>query len=247
MGQHLRSILSFALLLILTACGSSSKNTNTIAVDPAFYSIEALGREKNILGFLTDLLSEMSQRAKTPLPLETVSWNALFDGLEEGQYRGVISGMPPYNFNENTYSFSPVFLQTGPVLVVPIQSAFNSLNKLGGREVGFITGSSGAALLEKYPGIIIRPYGSIPKMLNDLAAGTLDAAIVSLLPALGYCNDLFQGTLKIVSEPLNDAGLRLITLKNKAPEMMNIFDRELKKMHDDGTYSKLMQKWNLSS
>lgn len=235
------------LLLILTACGGSPKNTHTIAIDPAFYSIEALGREKNILGFLTDLLSEMSQRAKTPLTLEVISWDALFTGLQEGQYGGVISGMPPYNFNETTYSFSPVFLQTGPVLVVPVNSSFVSLNKLSGKEVGFISGSSGATSLEKYPEIIIRSYDSIPKMLNDLALRTLDAAIVSILPALGYCNDLYQGALKIASKPMNDAGLRLITLKNQAPEMMNIFNRELKKMQDDGTYSKLMQKWGLSS
>jgi ABC-type amino acid transport substrate-binding protein len=218
-----------------------------IAIDPAFYSIEALGREKNILGFLTDLVYEISEKTKMPLSIESVNWNTLFSGLQEEEYQGVFSGMPPYNFTENTYSFSSVFLKTGPVLVIPVKSPYSSLSKLNGREVGFIRGSGNDLLIEKYPGIIIRPYESIPKMLNDMATGAIDAALVGILPALGYCNDLFQGTLKVVSEPMTEAGLRLITLKNAQPAMMNTFDRELKKMQDDGTLSKLMQKWGLGS
>ncbi|MCX6990455.1 MAG: transporter substrate-binding domain-containing protein [Chlamydiae bacterium] len=239
--------LSFILLFLISACSSSSTNTYTVAMSPSFNSVEVLGREKNIEAFLTDLFSEVSNRAKIRIPLESVNSNTLFDGLQKMQYQAVVSGMPPYNFTESTYSFSSVFLQTGPVLIVPTGSSVKSLEKLSSKEVGIISDSMAVSILEKYPGIIIRPYDSIPGMLNDLSEGILEAALVAVLPAEGYCNDLYKTTLKIVTPPLNDAGLRIITMKGSSEGLLQAFDKSLKKMQEDGSFAKLMQKWGLSS
>lgn len=246
MNRAIQCII-FSFLFFITACSSSSNKTFTIGVDPDFYSIEAIGREKNIMGFATDLMSEVSQHTKLSIHLKPVNWNTLFAGMQKKQYQAVFSGMPPYNFTEELYSFSPIFLKTGPVLVVPTKSFYKSLSDLGNREVGIISDSKNIALLEKNPSIIIRPYDSIPKMLNDVSLGILEAAFIGILPAEAYCNDLYQGTLKIVTGPLNEDGLRLITLKGDQQMLMKAFDNTISKMQSDGSYVKLMQKWGLSS
>ena len=98
----------FILCISLFSCGTPSKKSYVIAVDPAFYSIETLGREKNILAFLTDLLSEISQKSKMQITIRQVNWDSLFQGLQEKQYQGVFSGLAPYNFVMEKYSFSPL-------------------------------------------------------------------------------------------------------------------------------------------
>ena len=239
--------LYLLLLFLISACSSSSTNTYTVAISPSFYSVEVLGREKNIEAFLTDLLSEVSIRTKLHIPLESVNYDTLFDGLQKNQYQAIISGMPPYNFTESTYSFSSVFLETGPVLIVPKSSSITSVENLSSKEVGIISDSTAVSILEKNPGIIIRPYDSIPAMLNDLSEGIIEGALVAALPAEGYCHDLYKNTLKIVTPPLNDAGLRMITVKGSNQKLLQAFDKCLKEMKEDGSFGKLTQKWGLSS
>jgi polar amino acid transport system substrate-binding protein len=237
----------FLLFLGLSACGGSSSTSYQIAMDPAWYSIESMGREKNLIGFATDLLAEISKDTDTRLSLRSANWNTLFDGLKDGQYQGVLSGMPPYNFNQQTYTFSSVFLETGPVLIVPFSSSIRSLNALSGKEVGIISDSSAVTILEKYPDILIRTYDSIPKMLNDILVSAIDAAVVGILPAEAFCQDLYHGQLKIATKPLNEEGLRLIAMAGVAEPLIKTFDLGLEDLKDNGEYDKLLKKWSLSS
>lgn len=192
-------------------------------------------------------MSEVSEHSKQPIALKQVNWDTLFEGLQNKQYQAVLSGMPPYNFNETTYTFSPVFLKTGPVLVVPTNSSRKSIADFNEREIGIISDSKNITLLEKNPHTIIRTYDSIPKMLDDVSTGIIEGAIVGVLPAEAYCNDLYQGKLKIVTAPLTEDGLRLISLKDNEKMLMQVFDKTIQDMQKDGSYAKLMQKWGLSS
>lgn len=247
MNRAIQCLCFFLLFLVSSCSSSSSGKTYTIGLDPHFYSIESIGREKNLLGFATDLMSEVSEHSKQPIALKQVNWDTLFEGLQNKQYQAVLSGMPPYNFNETTYTFSPVFLKTGPVLVVPTNSSRKSIADFNEREIGIISDSKNITLLEKNPHTIIRTYDSIPKMLDDVSTGIIEGAIVGVLPAEAYCNDLYQGKLKIVTAPLTEDGLRLISLKDNEKMLMQVFDKTIQDMQKDGSYAKLMQKWGLSS
>ncbi len=241
----IRSI-SYLIAAILCAC-TSSPPTYTISVDPSFYSIDAQGKEKNILAFLSDLTAEIAQRSAIALQLQSVNWNTLYEGLEKKQYAAVISGMPRYNFTAELYSFSDIFLETGPVLVTKKSTPYKSLSKLSGQEVGIISDSNGAEILASYPKIITRNYDSLAKMLSDLESSVLQGAIVDLIPAIGYTKDLYSNTLQIASEPLSSEGLRLITLKNSEKHLMQIFSKEMKQLQKEGYIEHLLRKWGLAN
>ena len=91
----------------------------------------------------------------------------------------------------------------------------------------------------------MRDYDSIPKALNDIVDGTVDGAIVDILSAVAYCQDLYQGKLKIVTDPLNNEGLRMLTLKDQAHDFLLHFNHGLEKLKTSGAYDKLLYKWNL--
>jgi polar amino acid transport system substrate-binding protein len=99
--------------------------------------------------------------------------------------------------------------------------------------------------LEKYPGILIRTYDSIPKALNAILNGTIDGAIVDILSAVAYCQDLYQGKLKIVTDPLNNEGLRMLSLHDQSQDLILHFNRGIEKLKSSGAYDKLLVKWNL--
>lgn len=241
----MKNALLCALLLLMLGCGKSGP-TYRIGVDPLWYPLDIpQGKEVNVLGFSTDLLLEFSRLKNVQLVIVYMSWDNLLSGLEQAQYDGALSSLLPYNFNENQYAFSDLYLQTGPVLVLPQNSPVTSMGMLGGMEIGFPQGSQQDLLLKPSPGVLARPYTSVPQALNDILAENLDGALVGYLVADGFCRDLYQGALQIATPPLNDAGLRLISLKQGSPQIVQLFSEALQEMVKDGTYSALATKWGL--
>ena len=239
--------LFLSLSLVTTGCSKKKTYDYRVAIDPTWYPLELPGLYSNLVAFATELLQEISQTRKMKTLLVTMGWDNLLSGLQEKKYEGMFSSMYPFVFYEKKYSFSDPFLFTGPVLIVPIKSKIHSLDMLKGKEVAVMTGSTGAVLLEKYPGVLQRNYDMVPDALNAILAQTVDAAVVDHLIAKAYIRDLYQQQLKIATPPLNDRGLRLITLYNQSPALIKEFNKGLRKLKDNGKYDELLKKWNLDS
>ncbi len=243
----MRLLLSIvALILTLFGCsGQSSKPSCRVGVDPYWYPLQFGTRDNNVTAFSTELLTEIGKLEKIPFVKVTVNSSNLLDGLQNGQYEAILSSKTPYIFNRGLYDFSDVYLPLGPVLVVPIDSKIRSLDQLSGKEIAVVTGTSYDLILEKSPGVMIRYYDSIPQALNAILQSDVDGAMVDILSATAYCRDLYQGQLKIATPPLNDDGLRLITKHKAAPHLIKGFNEGLKRMQKNGSYKKLLDRWNL--
>jgi ABC-type amino acid transport substrate-binding protein len=239
------SLLLILIVAALLGCSKSSNGGRRVGVDPYWLPLDLGNRDHNVTAFSTELLTEIGKIEKIPFVKISVNWNDLMEGLQKDQYEAILSSMPPYIFNKSLFDFSDIYLPLGPVLVVPVQSKIHSLNDLNEKEIAVISGSTSALIVEKSQGVLIRDYDSIPKALNDILIGTVDGAMIDILSAAAYCRDLYQGELKIVTGPLNDEGLRLITKHNAAPNLIKKFNDGLSRMKKDGSYFKLLDKWSL--
>ncbi len=237
----------FCSLFFLWGCGSSSSSSNyEIAIDPSWAPLNFQERQNNVLGFTTELLTQVSRQEKISVSLLNTNWDSLFEGLNDQKYQAVLSSLYPYNFNLDLYSFSEPFLELGPVLIVPMEASDRSLEALSGKAIGAIAGSPEILLLEKDPTLLIRTYATVPEALNDLVSGSIQGAILPALTASAYVNHLYFRKLMIVSGPLNEEALRLITLKGTSPELIEKFNKALDHMKKNGDYEKLLSKWNLA-
>lgn len=244
--KHLFAIVIQALtLLTLFSCSGNSGNGRNVGVDASWYPLELDSRTNSVTAFSTELLTEIGKVEKIPFVKITVNWDNLMEGLQKGSYEAILSSMPPYIFNEKLFDFSDIYLPLGPVLVVPMSSNIHSLSSLDGKEIGVISGSASPLILEKSEGVLIRYYDSTPKALADITTGTLDGAMIDVLSAEAFCSDLYQDQLKIATPPLNDEGLRLISKHGAAPDLIKGFNKGLHKLKKNGSYEKLLVKWNL--
>lgn len=232
-------------VFFLASCGSKAPKYE-IGVDPSWAPLDFQTRQSNVMGFSTELLQTVSLDEKISISMLQVNWDVLFEGLKKGHYQAILSSLYPFNFNLELYSFSEVFLATGPVLVMPIRSSQKSLKELQGKAIAALEGSSEILFLEKYPGLSISTYDTIPAALNDLVSGKVQGALLPILQTSAYVKDLYQKELKIVTDPLTDTGLRLITLKDKAPKLIKAFDHTIKQMKKNGDYEKQLIKWQLA-
>ncbi len=237
---------SLALVFLLFgSCGTPSNGSYKIGIDHSWYPLNFEGKEARVTAFSNELLEEIAHLKKIKLTGVKQNWDMLLQNLNEKKYDAILSSMQPYIFYEKTYDFSNTYLMTGPVLVVPIHSSINSLGMLEGKELGVLQGSSDIALLEKSQGIMLRMYASFPQMLNDVLNGVIEGAALPLLVAESYTQDLYQNQLKIATLPLDDEGLRIITLYKENNALIKLFNEGLRELKQNGKYLKLLQKWSL--
>lgn len=233
-------------LLLFGSCGTnSSQKEYTIAIDPSWYPLNLMGREKQLHGFTIDLLQEIAAYKKITIFKVRENWDNLIPHLQQEKYDAILSSLQPYLFYEKQYDFSSPFLLIGPVLVVPENSSLTSLDKCAGKEIAILDGSKDALILEKYPQIIIRNYYTLAEIFRDILSGALDGALVDTLVAQAYCQDLYRGQLKIATAPLTNAGLRLITLHKMNSPLPALFDEGLQELQKSGKYEELLKKWSL--
>jgi polar amino acid transport system substrate-binding protein len=242
-----RNFISLLLFLLLSCCGGKSKSYQyEIALDASWYSLEAPGRSTNLTAFTAELIEAIGKIERTSIAVYRRSWNNLMYGLQDNEYNAICSTLQPYLFYEKLYDFSDLFLMTGPVLVTPAKGPAQTLDKMSGKIIGIVQGSNSALILEKYPNIIQRTYAALQDALNDTSQGAIDGTMADILTAEAFTRDLFQGRLKISTPPLTQQGVRIVAVRGRSGELIRIFNRGLKRLKDNGTYSKLAKKWNLA-
>jgi polar amino acid transport system substrate-binding protein len=239
-------IVFLASFFIFSSCNQKKQSGLRIGIDTSFAPLNFEEMQPYVYGYVSDLLLEISRFSGMEFEKIHANWDDLVAGMAEGRYDVIISSMPPYNFNLAKYEFSKSFLDLGPVLVVPSNANYSHLTGLAGELVGVITGDPAVLVIEKYPEVIIRGYNSAPDLLNAVANGSVEAAVLDRLPALNYVRDLYTGRLKIASAPLTPVGLHTVTLKGETGKFTPLFNQAIDQMQKKKTLEALQKKWRLS-
>ncbi len=234
---------SCLLLVYLGSCSSSSQKVYTIGVDPSWFPLDFMNKEPYVLAFTVELLQKISQEKHCHLERLMVNWDDLLNSLQTRKCEAICCSLEPQVFNLEKYSFSHNFLDTGPVLVA--LSNASDMGMFYEKEIGVFSQGEEQLLMQKYPEASLRMYDSLPKAFLDLIAGNIDALALEYLQAVTYINDLYSGQCKIVSEPLNQAGLKFVCLAKEQTHLIKLFNEGIKELKKNGMYEELLKKWKL--
>jgi len=244
MARNMYMIRLFILVLVACACGSNGfHGSMRIGIDTKWYPIDFGPQTAYVNGYTEDLLLEMARYTGMTFELVSANWDALDEGLKERKYDAILTSMPPYDYNLVKYDFSENYLDLGPVLIVPVGAAQGNLSQLEGKLVGVIANTQTSLILEKHPTIIIRTYTSIPDLLNAVAGGDIQAALLAKIPAVSFVKDLYAEKLQIVGDTMSNAGLHLVGPKGK----INRFTAALETLRKRKILDTLLKKWGLAA
>lgn len=236
----------FLLSICITFVGCHSKQkVYTIGIDPSWFPLDLRGRGAHFFAFSHDLLEEIARLEKVQFSQVIRSWDNLDDGLKKNQYDAILASIYPHIFEKERYSFSDLYIRTGPVLVVKREEKLGVDTQKTTAEIGVYSKENQALLIGLYPEATIRTYPTLPSLWDSLLKGLINAGGMDYFTAKFYVNDLYKEEIEIMTPPLNEAGLRLITLHAEHQELIEVFNRGLKTARKLGTYDKLLKKWGL--
>lgn len=199
-----------------------------------------------MVGFTNELMRLAAKSEKFGYQILESGPLSLVERLNRGDFDGIFSTMSPNSINRNRYAFSEPIYLAGPVVIVPQDSPINSLQDLQGKIVGVPSGEMGVYMIENLPLFLIIPYGTLSQALDAMTVGNNDAVIANILDATSFVRGVMRGTIKIVTPPLNDYGIRLVTKKGSAETaFLSHFDNSLKTLYETGVYDRLLDKWSL--
>lgn len=255
MSLNKNSVLIMLFLLILIigggirSCNRSTTvdltKTFVIARDPSWYPLNLMGKNQNVLAFTNDLLLTIAKEKGVRLELLSISSNRLDLGLDSGDYDGIITSLMPDPQNNRYYNFSSTLFFVGPVLVVPIDSKVTSIEQMSNKIVGIPSNLEISVDLNKFTAIF-KPYINIRTAFTDLMQNHLDGIILPVMQAYNFIEAFHKGLFKIVSGPLTDQGLRIVTLQTIRSEfVIKEFNDGLNRLIENGTYDALCKKWGL--
>jgi polar amino acid transport system substrate-binding protein len=255
-----RNIALILLIIVLLAWGlmrsctqeeAPNKQFYTIGRDNTWYPFHLRGKEWNLIAFTNDLMAAIAKETKLNWKWVETSPTTLLEGLDDQQYDAIISSMQPNFINRKQYLFSELIFKLGLVLVVQKNSSVTSLKDLQGKTLG-ISNSSYPIFQDIREGgphtydIRLKTYDNINQALDSLENGQLDGIITHTIQAYAITTGFNKNIFKVVTAPITDEGLRLITLKNKDSEaLIKNFDQALNKLKENGVYAQLIDKWDL--
>lgn len=218
----------------------------TVAIDKTWYPLALYGKEKNLYAFMDELLDAIGQESGLRFHVLEVGTTNLMQDLNQKNYDAVIAATPPVLMNRLKYRFSDSLYLVGPVLLVRTNSKIQSLDELTNRFVGIQRGSS-LSFDTPFPDAKIVPYDSITTALAELEERKIDALIMDSMQAYVQIQGLYYtGKIKIVTAPLTQKGLRLITLDEaRYNELFDAFDKALSSLKKNGVYEELLNRWGI--
>ncbi|MBC6695756.1 transporter substrate-binding domain-containing protein [Terrisporobacter mayombei] len=250
-------IMTLVSIMLLTGCSSSKNNENLtseesqtvrVATSGTYYPF---GFQKNgeLKGFEVDFWNEYSKRTGDKVEWILADFSGLFGLLDSDKADVISAQLTPTDERKEKYYFTNPYNYSGTNIVVrEDDDNIKSLENLVGKKVGIGTGAVANEIVkEKYPNneIEIVNYSSATLKGNyqDLEMGRLDAVIAQDVEALiAIKEDNLK--LKLVEKPIQFGEVAFPVQKNeKGKALADKVNTVIKEMQEDGTLTKLSEKW----
>lgn len=240
-------LLALSLLFVTrgVAPKGGGKQVFRVARDPSWHPFNVRGKDKNILAFTDELLKQVASEQQIRIDLVEAPWDALVPLLERGACDAVLTTVTPTQQLSDRFVLSEPVLLLGPVLIVQKGASARSLEDLAGLSLGVQSGTGLGFDLPKDSTIRIRHFDDMVRALDELVRGEVQGVIMESIRAEMVVGGFYKQQLTIATEPLNQAGVRMMTQPDERADLVETFDRALKDYKRSGVYNALIDKWKI--
>lgn len=231
--------------LILAAFVGLGAAELRIGTEPTFPPFEYLDENNKIVGFDVDLIDELSRRAGFNYEFVQMSFDGLIPALKAGKISAIASGMSATDARRKSVDFSaPYFATENLFLRKKGNAEITDKASLKDKRLGAQQGSIQEIAANAVAGAKVRLFESSVSVVTNLKAGKIDAMIVDTSVGYGFLKknpDLEE----FHKEADGSDGFAFAFDKDKHTELIAKINAALEDMKKDGTYEKLLEKYDL--
>jgi polar amino acid transport system substrate-binding protein len=267
-----RALISLAsasvLLLGLTACGSSTDDSDTagdqtaaqlvnpgdltVCSDVPYPPFEDFDKAapSGFRGFDIDVVSYIAEELKLDLVIKDSDFDALQSGLalNAGQCDLVASAMTITEARQEKLGFSQPYYDSQQSLLVAADSGITGIGGLAGKKVGVQKGSTGEIYAqENVADADIVSFPSDAQMYAAIKAGQVDALLQDLPVNLGHQDDPEQPDAFVVAESYDTDESYGFAMKKTNTGLIADVDAALAEMESSGEYQKVYDSYFTTS
>lgn len=233
----------FALLFAaLISLGAAELKIGTAANYPPFEFVDS---QNKISGFDIDLLDALSKKVGFEYKLVNMSFDGLIAALKTGKLDGIISAMSATDERRKSVDFTNAYYSTENIyLRKKGNSQITDKSSLSGKKIGVQLGTvqEGAAKMIKNAKVV--PSEEMGSAILALKAGKVDAVVVDSSIGYGYLKqnaDLEE----FFKEADGSECFSMAFDKGKQTELIAKINAALEEFKKDGTYDKILEKYDL--
>lgn len=246
--------LTAAAAALLVGCGTDNSSQAeqklpdqiVIGLDDNFPPMGFRDESGNLVGFDIDLAQEASKRLGVPVEFKPIDWDSKEAALKSKQVDLLWNGLTITDERAQQIAFSKPYMHNQQLLVVRTDSPITNREGLAGKILGTQEGSSSINALEKNMDFQkslseVKKYGDFVNAFMDLEIGRIDGVLVDSVVGRYYMTKK-PGQFKVIDDKMGDEqfGVGLRKDDNLLRDKLNDV---LKQMSEDGTMTKLSQKW----
>ncbi len=258
------AFLTFAV--ILAGCGSDNKKAGStasssetsnkalsgkhykLALNATFAPFESTEVDKNgdtkYVGFDMDLIKKMSKDLGFTYEVKDMEFKGLIGELQSGRADFVISGLSPTEERKKTVDFSDSYFNVKTAILYNKKNDYKTVSSLKGVKVATVFGTE-YDNLAKSIGADTTSLDSSPVCMQELNNGRVEAVIMDASQAAVKCKENKDLAYSVVpAEDMNEGVSSTFAIAfPKDSKLVSIFNKEIKKLQDNGTIDKLTVKW----
>lgn len=217
-----------------------------VGLDDSFPPMGFRDENGNIVGFDIDLAEEVAKRMGVKAEFKPIDWDGAILSLKNKDVDMIWNGLTITPARMEQIRFSDVYLTNRQVVITSRNSPIKIKTDLSGKIIGLQMGSSSEIALNNDANIAaslkeIKKYSNNVEALMDLANGRIDAVIIDEVVGRYYINK--KPELYTVLEENFGAETYGVGFRKKDISLTNEINRFLKEMTEDGTISKISEKW----
>ena len=216
------------------------------------YEPFAFPRDGHLVGFDIDLVNLIASLNGWDVRYETMTFTDELQAIEDGTADLAVGSIFWTSERASHFAYTDSYLDSGLVLVTPVDSSIHSPRDLGNHRIAVKTGTASddyvTSLGSRYGQLVIQRYVSSDGVFSALAGGQADAAVHDYLNAQFLISDRYQGSLTIQKGGLFSTFLngRRAVAYPAARNMLALlpqFNTSLMEIRRSGMLAKLQAKW----
>ncbi len=253
MTRSIAKMLSMLLVAGFALCVNTvdvakAEKTYLVVADNSFAPFDFLDASTNTYtGVDMDLLAAIAADQGFKYEVDNCGWNAALGNLNSGQADGMIAGMTITPDREKSYDFSTPYFEDGQTLFVAKNSKLASLEDLKGKIVAVKTGTQGAKYVESIKdqyGFTVQSFEGSDAVYAAVQTGNVDAGVEDY-SVISYRISTANLPLMLFGEKVNVGPYGFAVMKGKNAELIEMFNKGLANIKENGTYAKVLAKYGM--